>query len=55
MYDLVTYEEARAQVAALPVEALTAYAHVLDVLQLTPWNVLEDQQRVDVIDVVWPG
>ena len=81
MYDLVTYEEARAQVAALPVEALIAYAHVLDVLQLTPWNgpsinsenpdgavrlwtldrlivtylVLEDQQRVDVIDVVWPG
>ncbi|MPZ00550.1 MAG: hypothetical protein GEU97_21740 [Actinophytocola sp.] len=26
------------QVAALPEEALNAYAEVLDVLQLTPWN-----------------
>lgn len=27
-----------AQVAALPVDALDAYAEVLEVLQLAPWN-----------------
>jgi hypothetical protein len=80
VYHVVTYEEAAAQIAALPVEGLVAYGQLLDVLQLTPWNgpsinpenprgpvrlwtfargmvtylILEDQQRVDVIDVVWP-
>ena len=80
MYRIVTYDEAIAQIAALPVDGLVAYGQLLDVLQLTPWTgpsinpdnpdgpvrlwtfargtvtylILEDQQRVDVIDVVWP-
>ena len=79
MYCIVTYDEAEEQIAAMPVEGLLAYAQLLDVLQLTPWNgpsinsnnpdgavrqwpfgggidtylILEDEQRVDIIDVLW--
>lgn len=38
MYHLVIYPEAQDQIAALPHEVLTAYAEILDVVQLTPWN-----------------
>lgn len=38
MYLIVTYDEAADQIDALPVEGLLAYAQLLDVLQLTPWN-----------------
>jgi hypothetical protein len=38
VYDIVTYEEAAAQIAALPAEGLVAYAQLLDVLQVSPWN-----------------
>lgn len=80
MYRIVTYDEAGEQIAALSVEGLLAYAQLLDVLQLMPWNgpsinsdnpdgavrqwpfgkgmatylILEDEQRVDIIDVLWP-
>jgi len=79
VYCIVTYDEAEEQIAAMPVEGLLAYAQLLDVLQLTPWNgpsinsnnpdgavrqwpfgggiatylILEDEQRVDIIDVLW--
>ena len=35
---MITYDEAAGQVAALPFDGLVAYAALLDVLQLTPWN-----------------
>ncbi|QIZ35016.1 hypothetical protein [Saccharopolyspora sp. ASAGF58] len=38
MYQLVPDSAVVAQVAALPYDALAAYADVLEVLQLTPWN-----------------
>ena len=38
MYSIVPDTAVMAQVAALPIAALDAYADVLDVLQLTPWN-----------------
>ncbi|GGI76724.1 hypothetical protein GCM10011581_12310 [Saccharopolyspora subtropica] len=38
MYQLVPDMAVLAQVAALPDDALAAYASVLDVFQLTPWN-----------------
>lgn len=79
MYRIVTYDEADEQIAGLSIEGLLAYAQLLDVLQLTPWNgpsinsnnpdgavrqwafgrgmvtylILDDEQRVDVIDVLW--
>lgn len=37
-YRIVPDQAVFEQVAALPTEALTAYAEVLDVLHLTPWN-----------------
>ncbi|WP_300010607.1 hypothetical protein [Pseudonocardia sp.] len=37
-YRIVPDESIFAQVAALPVEALAAYAQVLDVLEVAPWN-----------------
>lgn len=37
-YRIVPDESIFAQVAALPVDALTAYAQVLDVLEVAPWN-----------------
>jgi hypothetical protein len=37
-YRLVPDQAVFEQVAALPTEALAAYAGVLDVLRLTPWN-----------------
>jgi hypothetical protein len=38
VYSIVPDTAVMAQVAALPIAALDAYADVLDVLQLTPWN-----------------
>ncbi len=38
MYRLVPDQAVVDQVAALPLDALTAYADVLSVLELTPWN-----------------
>jgi len=38
VYQIVPDPDTITQVAALPPEALDAYAEVLDVLQLTPWN-----------------
>jgi hypothetical protein len=38
MYRLVPDRETMDQVTALPVEVLGAYAEVLAVLELTPWN-----------------
>ena len=38
MYRIVTYDEADEQIAGLSIEGLLAYAQLLDVLQLTPWN-----------------
>ncbi|QUG99379.1 hypothetical protein HUO13_01215 [Saccharopolyspora erythraea] len=38
MYRLVPDSAVVEQVAALPNDALAAYADVLEVLQLTPWN-----------------
>ncbi len=38
MYRIVTYGEAREQIAALPVVALDGYAEVLGVLELAPWR-----------------
>lgn len=38
MYRIVPDTPVVDQVAALPAEALAAYAEVLDVLRLTPWN-----------------
>jgi hypothetical protein len=37
-YRIVPDESTLAQVAALPPEALAAYAQVLDVLEVAPWN-----------------
>jgi hypothetical protein len=37
-YRIVPDQAVFAQVAALPTEALAAYAEVLEVLRLTPWN-----------------
>lgn len=38
MYRVVTYPEAQEQIAALPDEALGAYAEVLGVLEPQPWS-----------------
>lgn len=38
MYRIVPDPATIAQVAALPDEALDAYAELLEVLQLSPWN-----------------
>ena len=38
MYRIVPDDAVFEQVTTLPVEALAAYADVLDVLKLTPWN-----------------
>lgn len=38
MYLLITDSLAEPQVAALPAEALAAYAELRTVLELTPWN-----------------
>lgn len=38
MYRVVPDAASLEQVAALPVEALSAYAEVLAVLELQPWN-----------------
>jgi hypothetical protein len=38
VYRIVPDSATIAQVAALPVDALDAYAEVLEVLQLMPWN-----------------
>ncbi|GGM39987.1 hypothetical protein GCM10012275_08630 [Longimycelium tulufanense] len=38
MYQLVVYPDAQEQVAALPNEALDAYAELLSVLELAPWS-----------------
>lgn len=38
MYRIVPDNAVFEQVAALPAEAVAAYADVLEVLQLTPWN-----------------
>lgn len=38
MYRIVVYPEAHDQIAALPDDALSAYAEVAEVLELSPWN-----------------
>lgn len=38
MYRIFTDSAVLDQLAALPAEALSGYAEVLDVLDLTPWN-----------------
>lgn len=38
MYRVITYPEARDQIAALPPGALAEYARVLDALEVAPWN-----------------
>ena len=38
MYRIVPDEAVIEQLAALPAEALAAFANVIDVLELTPWN-----------------
>jgi hypothetical protein len=38
VYRIVVYSEAHDQIAALPDEALSAYAEVAKVLELSPWN-----------------
>jgi hypothetical protein len=38
LYRVETDSEAMLQIAALPDEALSCYAEVLTVLELTPWN-----------------
>lgn len=38
MYQIVPDSATMEQVAELPAEALAAYAELLEVLQLTPWN-----------------
>ncbi len=45
-YRIVPDQAVFEQVAALPTEALAAYAEVLDVLQWTPWNG-EPQHKVN--------
>lgn len=82
MYRIETDSNALEQIAALPDDAPAAYAQVLGVLELVPWNgdplhednpdgavrtlpfgragmvtylILEDQRRVDVLNVVWVG
>lgn len=82
-YRIVTDSRVRAQIRALPGEALPLIAEALSVLELTPWNgrpynaakpdgamrnldladargfitylVLDDQDRVDVLNVTWLG
>lgn len=44
MYRIVPDPEVLEQVAALPDETLAAYAELLDVLQLTPWNGLPQHE-----------
>ena len=36
MYSIIVYPEAAEQIEALPIEALPAYAEVLDVLEVQP-------------------
>lgn len=38
MYRLVTHDQAREQVTALPSESLSSYAETLGVMKLMPWN-----------------
>jgi hypothetical protein len=38
VYRIVPDEAVIEQLAALPAEALAAFANVIDVLELTPWN-----------------
>jgi hypothetical protein len=38
VYDIIPDTAVPEQVAALPTEALTDFAELLEVLQLTPWN-----------------
>lgn len=84
MYRVVVDDVVMAQIAALPVEALKFCLHLIDVLELVPWNgvayndakpdgdmrqlvfgdtgmgvvtylILEDQRRVDLLEVTWLG
>jgi hypothetical protein len=38
VYRILTDDEVREQVVALPTDLLPQYAEVLDVLELTPWS-----------------
>ncbi len=80
MYTVETDEQAQQQVAALPPEALPAYAEARALLEVSPWAgtpyhrrkpdgplrtvafgnagmvtylILDDQRRVDVLQVFW--
>jgi len=84
VYEVVSDDAAGHQVAALPEDALTAYASLIDLIALHPWSgeplrsrdaaspmrahtfgpynaglaiylILEDQQRVVVLRVLWAG
>lgn len=84
MYKVESDDEAGHQVAALPKDALVAYASLIDLIALHPWSgeplrrtdsispmrthtfghngaglaiylILEDQQRVVVLRVLWAG
>ena len=83
-YDIEIDPPARDQIRALPAVLLKAFAEVITMLELTPWNgspyaktnpegsvrqltfgdvgsamvvymILEDQQRVDILKVMWLG
>ncbi|MGH3852987.1 MAG: hypothetical protein ACRDR6_05705 [Pseudonocardiaceae bacterium] len=45
MYQIVPDPATITQVAALPDEVLHAYAEVLEILQLTPWNGRPQHER----------
>jgi hypothetical protein len=82
VYEVTTDEQSRAQIDALPAEALAPFAEVRAVLEVAPWSgdslndanpdaavrsiafgrgheglvtylILDDQRRVDVLDVMW--
>jgi len=80
LYTVETDEQAQQQVAALPPEALPAYAEARALLEVSPWAgtpyhrrkpdgplrtvalgnagmvtylILDDQRRVDVLQVFW--
>ena len=82
VYEVTTDEQSRAQIDALPAEALAPLAEVRAMLAVAPWGgdslndanpdapvrsiafgpgyeglvtylILEDQRRVDVLDVMW--
>jgi len=82
MYSVHLGAEAQAQVDALPVDALGAFAEIRVVLETAPWSgrpwvrenpdgalraldlagagfvlyvVLEEQRRVEVVEVIWVG